>query len=73
MVCLVYFLIGVGLNRIDPEYLVAAWLFAGGLALTAWWTRRSKGSVVNPYTVLCGVGMILCLTGFVLSRGWFVI
>jgi len=72
MIFFVYFLIGTCLNLIDPEYLVAAWLFAGGLALALWWARENKRSVFNPYVVLCGVGMIGCLTVFILTRGWLI-
>jgi hypothetical protein len=64
-----YFLIGVIINMIDPEYLVAAWLFIGLLGVTAYVMRQSKKSVVNVYTVLLGVCVVGCLAGFVLSRG----
>lgn len=72
LIVLSYFWIGVIINRIDPEYLVAAWLCAGGLGLAFYLTRESQRSAVNVYTALFGIGTLGCLAGFALSRGWLI-
>ena len=66
-----YFLAALGINTVDPTYLLAAWLFVGAVGIAVWYARQSrKRAAVNIYTVLFSVCALGCLIGFFLSRGW---
>jgi hypothetical protein len=72
LVVLTYVLVGLFINMVDPEYLTAAWLCAGAMGLAVYFTRDSRKSAINLYTVLFGVATLGCVVGYVLSRGWLV-
>jgi hypothetical protein len=61
----VYFFGALGIYKIDPSFLLGAWLFSGFLLLTVYFTFEMRGSLLNPYTLFFAAMVAGCLGGYV--------
>ena len=60
-----YFFGALGVYRIDPGFLLMAWLMGGFLLLTVYMTFDARGSLLNPYTLFFAGTVLACLGGYV--------
>ncbi len=62
-----YFFGALGVHEIDPGYLLMAWMLAGLMALTIYYTVLGKGSLLNPYTMFFAAASMVCIAGYFAS------
>ena len=61
----IYFFGALGVYEIDHVFLLGAWLMAGFLLLTVYFTFDKRASLLNPYTLFFSAAVLLCLGGYI--------
>lgn len=59
-----YFFGALTVYKIDPVFLLAAWLMGGFLLITVYVTFDRSTSLLNPYTLSLTGGVAACLIGY---------
>lgn len=67
--CALYCPAGIAIGSIDQRFLLMAWIMAGFLGLSLYFTLDRRLSLVNPSNLFFSVSVLGCLSGFALGIG----
>jgi hypothetical protein len=61
----IYCSVALGLEWYASGLLLFAWIMAGFLVFSVYLTLDRNGSLINPFTIVFALGVVLCVAGYV--------
>lgn len=62
--CAIYWPAGLAIGTLDQKFLLMAWIMAGFLGLSLYFTLDRRMSLANPGTMFFSVAVLGCLAGY---------